>query len=573
MKGYIKGGLLILIVLLALHPVPAQEFNHVISNSEDWRDVYSSMLYASLENAGSDFLVSTKHGAILLNDLSRNRDIRVITSKKLPYVFNYPELIKAQGFADVDEISVNSANLELIDELPEIENFIIIADGYGYSAVAVTPYAIQTRSWVFLANRGNIFEIDSMLGKRNVKKILIYGYVDLQVRDTLSKYNPEIIDTRDRFKDNAEIVKKYLEIKPTKQVALTNGEFLEKELLSGTEPILFTGRDNVPDQIRDYIKSSGLEIGVLIGNELVGAATNIRRTTGMSVMVKFARGARGQTGGISAVEGLDLYPIPTPSIQLSLYSIKYNKVTKQLEVTYKSDSNIPIYLKGTITIIYGGGSVRVGDPNTIFVAPGDFKTIVYNQTASGDPLDFSSTENLSAEIYTLFGESTSSLDRILEQKTTVQVVDIIDKCKLTEKDIKGIRYNKQKKMFVVIVKNPFDTDCWIDVELNNVLIDGRKTTLGTDGSIKISPGKTKRIPIGQEMTDEDLGNNPFVEITAYSGEKEDSLVNTLNIKGMELKIESLTIITYAIIVLVVIVITLVIFIILLKRREKDEEED
>jgi len=564
MKGYTKGGLFILAVLLALQLVHAQEFNHVISNSEDWRDVYSSMLYANLEGAGSDFLVSTKHGAILLNDINRNRDIRVITSRKLPYVFNYPDLIKSQGFADVDEIVVDSANLELIDELPGIENFIIIGDGYGYSAVAVTPYAIQTKSWVFLASRENIFEIDSVLSRRNVKKILIYGYVDRQVRDAISKYDPEIIDTGDRFKDNAEIVKKYLEIKPTKQAALTNGEFLEKELLSGTEPILFTGRDNVPDQIRDYIKSSGLEIGVLIGNELVGAATNIRRTTGMSVMVKFARGARGQTGGVAAVEGLDLYPIPTPSIQLSLYSIKYNRVTKQLEVTYKSDSNIPIYFKGTITLIYGTERVRVGDLDTIFIAPGDYKTVVY-------PLDISSTESLSAEIYTLFGESTSSLDRILEQKTTVEVVDVIDKCKLTEEDIRGVRYNKQKKTFVVIVKNPFDTDCWIDVELNNILIDGRKTTLGTEGSIKIAPGKTKRITIEQEMTEEDLASNPFVELTAYSGEREDSLVHTFNGK-FELKIETLTIMAYFIIILIVVVIILIIFIILLKRREKDEED-
>jgi hypothetical protein len=29
-----------------------------------------------------------------------------------------------------------------------------------------------------------------------------------EIRDTLSKYNPEIIDNNDRFKDNIEIVKK-----------------------------------------------------------------------------------------------------------------------------------------------------------------------------------------------------------------------------------------------------------------------------------------------------------------------------------------------------------------------------
>jgi len=567
----IKKSLLVFCILLVVQLTSAQEFNHVISNSEDWKDVYSSMLYATLEGAGSDFLVNTKHGAILLNDISKNRDIRVITSKSLPYVFNYPDMIRSRGFADVDEIVVDSANLELIDNLPDIENFVVVSDGYGYNAVAVTPYAVQTDSWVFLANRGNILEIENILGRREVRKILIYGYVDREVRNALEQYSPEMIDTGDRFKDNTEIVQKFLEIKPTKQAALTNGEFLEKELMSGTEPILFTGRQNVPDQIRDYIKNSVLEIGVLIGNELVGAATNIRTATGMSVMVKFARGARGQTGGIAAVEGLDLYPIPTPFISISLHSIKYNKVTKQLEVTYKSDSNAPAYFKGTITLIYNGERIRVGDNNPIFIAPGSFKTVIYNETAAGEPLDIPS-ETIEAEIYTLFGESPSSLDRVLEQTASVEIVEVIDKCQLTEEDIKGVRYNKQKKIFVVIVKNPFDVDCWIDIELNDVLIDGRKTTLGTEGAIKISPGKTNRIKIEQEMTGEDIEQNPFIETIVYSGEREDSLVHSLKGK-FELEIEKLTLITYSIIVLIVIVIILIIFIILLKRREKDEEDE
>ncbi len=560
----LKRGMIIVIFLLAIQIASAQEFNHLVSNSEDWRDVYSTMLYASLEGVNSDFLVNTKHGAILLGDLNKNRDVRVITSKSLPYIFNYPDMIRSAGFEDADEIVVDSANLELIGEMPNIDSFIVVDDGYGYNAVAVSPYAIKTNSWVFLANNENIFEVDSILSRRNVNKILIYGYVDREVRETLSKYNPEIIDTGDRFKDNTQIVDKYLEINPTTQAALTNGEFLEKELMSGTEPILFTGRQNVPDQISEYIKNSPIDIGVLIGNELVGAATNIRRTTGMSVMVKFARGARGQAGGIAPVEGLDLYPIPTPYVMISLYSIKYNKVTKQLELTYKSDSNVPAYMKGTITVKYGSETIRVGDLETVFIAPGDFKTVSY-------PIDIpTNVDSIQAEIYTLFGEAPSALDRILEQTANVEIVDVIDQCQLGEEDIRGVRYNKQKNSFFVIIKNPFDVDCWVDAQLNNLLIDSRRTTLGTEGSILISPGKTKRIQIEQEMGEEDLADNAFVDLTTYSGEREDSLVHSFNGK-FELEIERITIITYVVIILLVVVVVLIILIILLKRRERKEE--
>jgi len=549
---------MIICLLLLVQVVSAQDFTYVISNSENWKDVYSTIHYANLEGAESDFLVSTKHGPLLLNNINKNNYIRVISSREMPYIFNYPDLIKSRDFRDADEIIVDDANLELINELNNINNFIIVSDAYGYNAIAVTPYAIQTDSWVFLSNRANIFDIDAILSERNIDKILIYGYVDKTVRDTLSKYNPEIIDTGDKFEDNIEIVKKYLEIKPMEQVALTNGEFIEKGLMTGAEPTLFTGRENVPDQIRDYLKNSDIKVGVLIGNELVGAATNIRRSAGISVMVKFARGARSQTGGIAAVEGLDLFPLPTPSVILSLYSIKYNKVNSQLEVTYKSESNVPAYFKGTITLIHGSERTKVGDIDPIFIAPEDFKTVIY-------PVDLTTLEELRAELFTLFGETSSSLDRILEETRDVEVIEVIDGCKI---EVKRVKYNKQKKAFIAKTENIGEVDCWVDIELEDIVIDNRKRTVGTEGSIKIPKGKTKNILIEEELDEEDLGKNPFVELTAYYGEREDSLVNIF--KGrFELGIESFSIMTYAIIILIIIIIILVILVVIIKRREEE----
>ena len=66
--------------------------------------------------------------------------------------------------------------------------------------------------------------------------------------------------------------------------------------MSGQEPVLFIGRENVPQKISDYIKSTDIEVGVLIGNELVGTATIVRRQVGISTFVKFAQGARTAAG-------------------------------------------------------------------------------------------------------------------------------------------------------------------------------------------------------------------------------------------------------------------------------------
>ena len=554
-KFFLIIGLLISITSL----ISAENFTNILSNSENWQDVYSIMHYANLKNVEGDFITSTEHGTVILNGINKENKIKVITSKDNPYLFNYKETIESQGFQGVEEIIVEDANLELINDLPEIQNFIIVGDSFGYNAIAVIPYAILTDSWVFLANRLNAQEIDFILSERNVKTILIYGYVDREVRDAIEKYNPEVIDNEDRFQDNIEIVEKFLAIQPTKQVLLTNGEFIEKELMKGKEPIIFTGKENVPDQIRDYLKDSMIEIGVLIGNDLINTATNIRRSTGISVMVKFARGARSQQSGISAVEGLDLFPLPTPTMNLELHSVKYNKINSQLEVTYKSSSNIPIYFKGTITVKSDTESIKVGDTQPTFITPGNFKTVIY-------PLELKSLEDLSAEIYTIYGDSKSSSDRILEKEIDIGVIEVLDKCKI---EIKDLKYNKQSKSFIIEIKNLENANCWVSVELEDVLTGYTKKTIGTEKSIEIPAKKSKAISIKEEITEEDLISNKVINLIAHYGEREENLVNIIQ-GEFELNVDNLTTITYAILILLLLIILLIVFLFVLKKDDDEE---
>lgn len=554
-----KGILVIGMFLLLTMPFAmAIEPDHIISNSEDWKDVYSTIHYATLLNLESDFLTSTNHGKLLLSGINKNKEIQVISSTEAPYVFNYPSLILANSFKDAEEIEVKNANLELIDELPNINNFIVVGDSYGYNAIAVIPYATQTDSWIFLTNSLNVDQIDSILSQRNIQKLIIYGYVDREVRDTLAKYNPETINKGDKFQDNIEITKRFLDKKPTKQIILTNGDFIEKEIMMGNNPLLFTGRENVPDQIRDYLKNSEIEIGVLIGNELMGAATNIRRSTGISVMVKFARGARTANDGVSAVEGLDLFPLPTPSLVIGIDSIKYNKITGKLEITYKSEANVPIYLRGTIELKVGDETIRVGDTESIFLTPGNYKTLTYD-------VEITSNQDIRASIYTLFGETESSMDRILEADLDVSSVDILDSCEI---EIKKVKYNKQDKEFLIYVDNLADVDCWVNIELKDIQIGYEKLTLGTKSPFLILKGDTGKIIIKQELTEDDLLNNPFVNLIANYGERENSLVKTITGK-QELMIESFTLTTYAIIGTTII---MIILIFLFFKRRKEEED-
>lgn len=551
----------ITLLILILGPLTsAATFDRVITNSENWMDVYSGIHYATLSEAEANFLTSTNHGPVLLQGIQKEENIRVISSKDEPYVFNYPDLILSEGFSSADEIEAKNLNIELIKDLDEINNFIIIGDIYGYNAIAVVPYAVQSKSWVFFANEINIGEIDSILSKRNIDKFMIYGYVDRTVRDTLEKYSPEVISSGDRFEDNVDITKKFLSIKNTKQVSLSNGDFLEMELMKGANPILFTGRENVPEKISEYLKTSPIEIGVLIGNELMGAATNIRHSTGISVMVKFARGARTRAEGIAAVEGLDLFPLPAPLLELELYSLEYNTLSRQLEATYKSSSNIPAYFKGTITVNSDSGKTKVGDEEAIFISPNSHKTILY-------PLTLDSYEDLTAQIFTIFGESISSLDRAISINAEIGTIDVIDRCEI---ELEAAVYNKQTKQFNVEVKNLADVDCWAEAIINNLKVGYEEKTVSSNQAILIKSHDSKKIIINEELIDEDLDKNNFVDVVVYFGEKETNLVNVA--KGrFELTIQTFTTTTYTIIVLfAAMILSTAIFI---KKRKKELSND
>jgi hypothetical protein len=547
---------LFLVVLVFAQGVLAIDATHVISNSEDWEDVYSAMLYASLSGVESDFLTSTPHGPVLLDAISKEKSIEVISSRDSPFVFNYESEILSRDYDGASERIVESANLELVEDL-DVRNYIVVGNSYGYSAIAVTPYAVLTDSWVFLADRVNVAEIDEIISRRGAGDVIIYGYVEREVLDALEKYDPVVIDSGDRFQDNIEIVKMYKEISNAKQILLSNGEFIEREIMLGLHPILFTGRDNVPEQIGEYLKTSDITVGVLIGNDLINAATNIRRTTGLSVMVKFAQGARGQTSGVSAVEGLDLFYLPTPTLDLEVYSIKYNKASSQIEITYHSKSNVPIYVKGTVTVISDDGNEKVGDMEPVFIAPSDYKTLIY-------PDIVIEGTGLRADVFTLFGEVATSLDMKLEGSFDLGIINVIDRC---EVEVKYVKYNKQAEVFYVGVKNLEDVDCYVDVELRDILKSGRRQTIGTEGSVLVRGGKKMKVEIDERMSDEDLDDNPFVNVMAYYGEREEVLVKVFKGK-FDLDIDMFTGMTYLIVLVVILLV--VVGLVLWKKKRDDE---
>ncbi|MBI4153964.1 hypothetical protein HY501_01380 [Candidatus Woesearchaeota archaeon] len=528
--------------------VIAAEPAKILSNSEDWRDVYSTVLYGNLIGKSASFLVSDRHATLILNSIQRNSHIWAISSKKVPYVVGYKNLLESRGYT-AEEFAYDNANLEIAKRLEGISSFIIIDDSYGYNAISVAPYAIATKSYVLFGDKNNIKDVDKFLESIKVDKILVYGNVDREVKAALSKYAPEIINKEgDRFLNNIEIVKKYQEIKHQKQAILTNGEFIEQEIMSGAEPVLFIGTNNVPDVVRDYVKNSDIDVGVLIGNELVGTATFIRRQMGISVFVKFAQGARAPQGAISQVEALDMFYLPVYSLNLEVDSIKYNKATNNLEVTLKNTESQAVYAIGTYALTSSDGARQtVGDVGAIFIDANELKTITYDVETMADG-------DINVDVFIIYGESKGSLEKEIRKGMQAQTVRVLDECDIK---VNEVAFNTRNKNFYVSVENTGNVDCYVDLELIDIVIAGEKNIYGLDDVAHLGSAGKKSLKVKVEnMEEEDLEDNQKVKVRAFYGERENALVRVIE-GAFDVILEGIDYLFYSLIIVIIILVALV----------------
>ncbi|MEA3281762.1 MAG: hypothetical protein U9Q68_04255 [Euryarchaeota archaeon] len=516
--------ILIVACIIASMPTACAKEEQMVINSGDWRDVYSSMMYANLRGMPASFITDAPHATALPNYLDKNQDILLVEAKTSPFFANYEGTLTTEGFTvsgTYKSPDGRDANLHFIGELPDITNFIVLDETYGYNAISVAPYAVKSRSWVLFADHDNIDEVSGFLDGRTVDNLLIYGRVDRQVNDSLSIYNPEIIDYGDRFDNNIAITKKYQDIAEVSQIVFTNGEFIEDEIMSGREPVLFIGTNVIPEQTVNYLNESGIETGVVIGNDLTDAASMITARTGMHVFIKFGQGrGGGGSGAFSLVETLDEFPLPKYDLVMSVVSVDYNQGTGGLEVVYQNDANIDIFSKSAVSIFVDGAQVAtVGDEEAIVIIEGTTSGVSYDcpELAAQPSLE---SANITAEVYAVFGESERSLNRLLQQTLGVGIITFVDRSSI---DATEVLYTKKTERLSVTITNAGDVPCYVRPGVL-LRISGREQSYNVvDDPLYLPAGGSESPSCRIDMTDADIADNRIVPVHVSYGDREEML--------------------------------------------------
>ncbi|MCX9010613.1 MAG: zinc ribbon domain-containing protein [Candidatus Methanoperedens sp.] len=508
-----------LLILLSPGTANAQQ---TVVNSADWVDVYSSVMYSNLEKTPYYFTISETHARELPQYINKGLDIRLVESDTVPYLAGYKGTLESSGYRVTEVIKSaggRKLNLELAKRL-DVNKFIVMDDEYGYNAISVAPYAVRSGSWVLFADRDNIDEVYGFLSGRKVENVLIYGRVDRSVSERLGGFNPEKINNGNRFDDNIAIIKKYMELSPSKDIILTNGDFIEATLMSGEYPVMFTGVDTVPPRAVEYLKGSEIKYATLLGNDLTGAAKELKDETGIRVMIKFGQG-RKTTGGTALVEELDKFYLPRYELTLDIIKAQYNEATKQLEIIYRNDAKMGEFLKSSAGIFADGQRVlTVGDEAVRYIDAESESGIAYN----ADLTDYARRSNITVQVSAEFGEAEGSLNLLLKKELGVSIISVQDSSEIKVSDL---RYDTGTQRIKLTVENTGKVPVYASPSVT-LLIGGKEEVVRLGNALPAAAGERSEASGRVELTSADLADNPQAKVHVAYGERPNLLIKSLD---------------------------------------------
>lgn len=534
-----KKIFLLILVLLFSSSVYAEDF--VVVNSNDWETVYLGQIYANIKGLDSKFVLDFQQGIELLKLIPSEVD-SVLLIETSPIISNMDSRLKDKGF-EIEKLSgdVSEVNLELLEK-SELNSLILLDGSFGHNAISVGGYAVASKKMPVFVDRKNLPVLTGY-------EAMSYAGLDSSTREQYESIILESINEGDKFSNNLEILKKHLELAERKQILLTDGSIIEAELLKGADPVLLVGNTNVPEDIIQAIKDSGVSVWVAVGTDVVGNARIIKEETGLSIFIKFAQGRNEQQFP------LDTFPIPTFDYMLDITDVSYNKATQKIEITFENSGDNFLVFKGDYDVLQEDSVTNsFGDEKGIFIPEKSSLTLEYNSD-QGSLLSYN----------VLLGEDEKALEYLLQGTATMKEIDFVDNSEII---IDKVVYDNSIKRFKVYVSNVGVEKAYYRAEIN-LNIDEDLETFSSE-EVAVLAGEQSMIKVRAVLEPIDIEDNPEIDVEAKYGAREGILIKStmvsipLVVKGFNW--------LYLVVLLIVIVLIAVVFI-FAKKKKTNKKSD
>ncbi len=539
------------VMLLLLLPVVYGDY--VVANTNNWKNIYSAGIFATLSGDQFTFLVSQRHSELLIEQIEPENKMIVIETTQIPFIKNYADRLKKAGFTVTElKYADEDFNLALAKDL-QTRKFILVDPTYGYDAISVAPLATASGMYVLFADKENIDAIAAFFNVRAPEQLIVYGDVDQEVKDKVAVFKPQVINKGNRFKNNLVVADQVKTLFGSQQVVLTNGEFLENDIFTaGTnqQPIIFIGKTNPPVEVLNYLKTSRFKTSVLLGNDLLTSAQKIKDTTGTPLFIKFGKGVTGD-GGFKEVQGLEIFKVPIIDLLITVKATAYNTLNKQVELVLGNEKQARTYLKPAITILADGEPVQtLGEGTLEQIEDGETRGFVY-QT---DLMQYVG-KNLTAQLFIPYGSAEDLLEYAIIETVPLEIISEDDKCNVA---IDSVTYNKQTQRFEVEISS--EDSCYAQVTIRNVLVNDEQVSPQSD--VVAVNGKAK-VTVKQAMSAVDIADNEQVTVQARYGKRAEILTKFTE-KTLPLQLAK----TIPILLIVIVILALIIVVLLWRRKKR-----
>ncbi len=493
----------------------------VLINSLNYMDIFSGISYSYIQSLPFYFVpTSGSSPSIIAMKMGKNKSIYMIKSKDKAASALIDTFLRNNN----DNVNIYystdpfKANLYLANKSGAV-NFIILDPHYADSAVSVLYYAKHSKSFILYANAEHINDVVNFLkSKSNLGNITIYGYINDKVLNKLRSFNPKRIGNGEsRYLDNIQIVKLAMDKYNANSVIITDGNSLEYTESGGNTPILFIGKNMIPDDTKSFIeqtvRSGQLISSVLIDQISIAAVHSFRdqlnkklKSEGsnhtFNVWIKFGQVLPGE----SSVYPLDRFPIPIYHSHLIIRNVVYNNASKSLMVTVQDLGGGPAYYIIEADVLLNGKPYKVlSTDNTKFIDSNRTDGLSFN-------LDISNITEGSISVKTIlrYGSRKKEFDTIDVKIFNLTTINYIDNSNISILD-----YGYNNGIIFLNIRNNGDKPVYVFTHLN-LTINGKPAHMESDSERMIKPGVmiTQQFPV--KLSDSDLSKG-ITAIVKYGG--------------------------------------------------------
>jgi len=424
-------------LLVALILLVQLSFSTIVVNSLDGRDVVSATYYSLFTDDQLVFIPPSYSQAEVYGKIGSGGGVFLIQSEESPAITGLAyDLESRDNTVDV-YISEEPylTNLELAGRSGATK-FILIDPVYGYNAVSALGYAKLNSMYLLFVDAQNVEEVVSFLQTKGSPELLLYGYVESDVKGLLDELGFEYtaIDNGDKFDDNLELMELYLQKNPSmSQVILSDGNGLDDTISAADTPVVLVSPlipSSTYNFLRENAASGQIPVALVVDQEYAQAAydlkTSINDDVGSEVLHVFVK--FGETSSISGgMKDVEFFPLPGPLLGLAISDAEYNTATGKLEVTYSNTGNAPEYVKANILVFADGTYVgTVGDEEPFAIG---------REEIVGRGYDIYVEEGtVTANITAMFGSSRKSTENGIQTLVDVGTVELVDESILNVTD-------------------------------------------------------------------------------------------------------------------------------------------